>query len=385
MSYRNNENILPQQPQVMLKRASVFGVQHASATVSSGVPASMLHEPKKMALPSKPRMSRAPLTSIQSKAASEVPQQQELKKSASPQSVPSTPVTTEQGKMIIPKRRTYQMESPGIDLPDVNNPQQVCEIVKDIIEHNKDNELKYHPDPVYMEKQPKITAPMRAVLVDWLVDVHRRYKTCPETIFLTVNIMDRYLSHRQVQKSKFQLIGVTAMLIACKYEEIDYPDVASIEKICARAVSRSELLSMERAMLAQLEFNITVVTCYPFLSRYCKCGKLDKQQEWLALYFAELTLLDVNFLKFPPSVIAATAIYLSNRFVEKQDPWCDNLKYYTGYELEDIRPCVVDLLVVIKEQRNANLKQHALRSKYLSPTRMEVGQIVLSRAHMINV
>jgi len=66
---------------------------------------------------------------------------------------------------------------------------------------------------------------MRQILIDWLVEVHLKFKLLPETLFLTVNLIDRYTYIKQVKRNDYQLLGVTAMLIACKYEEIYAPEI----------------------------------------------------------------------------------------------------------------------------------------------------------------
>ena len=86
---------------------------------------------------------------------------------------------------------------------------------------------------------------MRSILVDWLVEVHLKFKLVPETLYLTVNIIDRYLSLTSVTRPKLQLVGVTALLIASKYEEIYPPELRDLVYICDRAYSKSEILKME--------------------------------------------------------------------------------------------------------------------------------------------
>ena len=76
------------------------------------------------------------------------------------------------------------------------------------------------PNPHYMEFQTEIQWSMRAVLMDWLVQVHGRFALLPETLFLTVNYVDRFLSAKIVSIGKLQLVGATALLIASKYEEM---------------------------------------------------------------------------------------------------------------------------------------------------------------------
>ena len=97
---------------------------------------------------------------------------------------------------------------------------------------------------------------MRAILVDWLVDVHLKFKLLSETLFLTVNIIDRYLTLKQVQRSKLQLIGVSAMLISTKYEEIYPPTVKDFVYITDNAYSKEEVLTMESEVLVTLDFDI---------------------------------------------------------------------------------------------------------------------------------
>ena len=77
----------------------------------------------------------------------------------------------------------------------------------------------------YMSMQTDINPKMREILIDWLVEVHLKFKLHQETLFLTVNIIDRFLSLRPIQRNKLQLVGCTAMLIAAKYEEIYAPEV----------------------------------------------------------------------------------------------------------------------------------------------------------------
>lgn len=84
------------------------------------------------------------------------------------------------------------------------------------------NESRPHD---YMDSQPEINEQMRAILVDWLVDVHRKFELSPETFYLTINIIDRFLAVKTVPRRELQLVGISAMLTASKYEEIWAPEV----------------------------------------------------------------------------------------------------------------------------------------------------------------
>ena len=94
-------------------------------------------------------------------------------------------------------------------------------------------------------KQTDINEKMRAILVDWLIEVHYKFKLLPETLFLTVNLIDRFLERNDVVRTKLQLVGVGAMLIASKYEEIYAPEVRDFVYITDKAYTKEEILIME--------------------------------------------------------------------------------------------------------------------------------------------
>ena len=109
---------------------------------------------------------------------------------------------------------------------------------------------------------------MRGILIDWLIDVHLKFKLLPETMFLTVNLIDRFLEKEVIMRNKLQLVGITAMLIACKYEEIYAPEVKDFVYITDKAYTKHEVLNMENTIMSTLEFNITVATANKYLEVY---------------------------------------------------------------------------------------------------------------------
>ena len=152
---------------------------------------------------------------------------------------------------------------------------------------------------------------MRSILIDWLVEVHLKFKLLPETLYLTVNLIDRYLGKEQVHRSHLQLIGVTAMLIACKYEEIYPPIVKDFVYITDNAYSKEEILEMERKMLCALDFDIQITSAYRFLERYAKVLKADTLIFNLSRYLLELALVSYKMVRYSNSNLAASALYLS--------------------------------------------------------------------------
>ena len=95
-----------------------------------------------------------------------------------------------------------------------------------------------------MREQTDINDKMRAILIDWLVEVHLKFKLMSETLFLTTNLIDRFLTKESVSRKNLQLVGVTAMLLAAKYEEIWAPEVRDFVYISDKAYNRQQILDM---------------------------------------------------------------------------------------------------------------------------------------------
>ncbi|KAJ8412494.1 hypothetical protein AAFF_G00128300 [Aldrovandia affinis] len=240
----------------------------------------------------------------------------------------------------------------------------VAEYAEDIHQHMRDREVKCRPKPGYIQKQPDITNCMRVVLVDWLVEVGEEYKLCAETIYLAVNYMDRFLSYMSVLRGKLQLVGTAAILLAAKYEEIYPPDVDEFVYITDDTYTRKQLLRMEHLLLKVLSFDMTVPTTHQFLRQFMVMEPVCTKTENLALYVAELSLLEVDpFLLHFPSKIAAAAYCLANYTLNKA-LWPGSLCAFTGYTLAEIAPCLKDLhkLYLSADSR----PQQGIREKYKS-------------------
>lgn len=185
----------------------------------------------------------------------------------------------------------------------------------------------------YIHKQTNLSASMRAILVDWLVEVHMKFRCVPETLHLAINIIDRYLTVVEIPRQSLQLVGVTAFLLAAKYEEIYPPELHDIVVITDRAYTKQDVLEMEADMLNELSFNLTVPTGYPFLQRFLFITHATKTMANAANYYMERMLQEHDSLQFRPSVIAAAAVCLAINHPEIRD--------YD--EIESEKPGVVSL------------------------------------------
>ena len=173
------------------------------------------------------------------------------------------------------------------------------------------------PNPDYIDNQKELQWKMRTILVDWLIEVHNKFHLLPETLYLAINIIDRFLSLRVVSLVKLQLVGLTAMFIASKYEEVVSPSIQNFIYMADGGYTDEEVLKAERYILQVLEFNLQYPSPMSFLRRCSKAENYDHQTRTLAKYLMELSLVDHRFLAMPPSLVAASGLYLSRRMLRR--------------------------------------------------------------------
>ncbi|GAQ89765.1 Cyclin B and related kinase-activating proteins [Klebsormidium nitens] len=252
---------------------------------------------------------------------------------------------------------------PDIDSADQRDPLCVTQYVEDIYAFYKRTEGQSCVSPQYMGRQADINDKMRAILVDWLVEVHLKFKLTPETLFLTTNLIDRFLALHPVTRKHLQLVGVTAMLIASKYEEIWAPEVKDFVYISDNAYDKDQILAMEKLMLNTLKFNLTVPTPYVFMCRYLKAAAADKQLETTAFFLVELCLVEYAFLRFTPSLLAAAAVHTALKTLNRT-PWSPALHKHSGYSETALRSCSFLMSSIHRKSATASLT--AVVKKYSS-------------------
>eukprot|EP01133_Synstelium_polycarpum_P002510 gene2510-2865_t len=293
--------------------------------------------------------------------------------------VDQQPMALDDDEDVVPMTDDIQMEldeeqPENIDLYDAHDPQCVGEYVNEIFEYYRKKEIVDKINPNYLREQFNINDKMRAILVDWMMAVHVRFKMLSETFFLSVNIVDRYLAKVVIPINKLQLVGITSMLLAAKYEEIYSPQINDFIVTSDNACTHEEVISMERSILSNLSFHMSTATPLHFLRRFSKAAGSDSRTHSLSKYLTELSMLDYKMLKYVPSMIAAASIYVARRMTMKNGPyWNITLEYYTCYKECDVLPCAYELNDIMKREETTTLK--ATKRKYLSPKLMEVAAI----------
>ncbi|KAK8209407.1 cyclin-like protein [Phyllosticta capitalensis] len=235
----------------------------------------------------------------------------------------------------------------------------VAEYGEEIFGYMRTLEERMKPNPFYMDNQAEIQWSMRSVLMDWLVQVHHRFTLLPETLFLAVNYVDRFLSCKVVSLGKLQLVGATAIFVAAKYEEINCPSVSEIVYMVDGGYTVDEILKAERFMLSMLQFELGWPGPMSFLRRISRADDYDLETRTLAKYFLEVTIMDERFVGCPPSFLAAGAHCLARMMLKKglvaKGDWGPCHTYYSGYSYSQLHHLVTVILECIQHPQ----KHHA--------------------------
>ncbi|KAF9266622.1 A/B/D/E cyclin [Marasmius fiardii PR-910] len=217
------------------------------------------------------------------------------------------------------------------------DPTMVTEYAEEIFEYMESLEERMMPRADYMDAQTELTWPMRTTLIDWLLQVHLKYHMLPETLWIAINIIDRFLSVRVVSTLKLQLVGVTAMLIAAKYEEIMAPSVEEFVFMTEQGFTKEEILKGECIILQSLDFQIShYCSPYSWMRRISKADDYDLQTRTLGKFLIEATLLDHRFLRAKSSLIAAVGMYSARTMLGGD--WNDAFVFHSGFTVEQLLP-----------------------------------------------
>ncbi|KAI3812526.1 hypothetical protein L1987_17236 [Smallanthus sonchifolius] len=268
-----------------------------------------------------------------------------------------------------------------IDIDSKHKGPQMCSLyAAEIFVNLCTTELKWRHSTDYMKTvQLEITKEMRGILIDWLVEVCEEYGLASETFYLTVALIDIYLSKKCIGKRRLQLVGITCMLVASKYEEICAPRVEEFCFITDSTYTRAEVLEMEHQILDVLSFQLYVPTIKKFLRRFLLAAQSSYKApvielEFLANYLAELAQIEYSFLKFLPSLIAASAVYLAKWTLDQDDdPWNATLEHYTSYKAQELK---VTVLALQDLQLNNTSPLRAIRQKYKQQKYKNVATLI---------
>jgi len=252
-----------------------------------------------------------------------------------------------------------------------------------IVANYKRRELAHHPPYDYLPRKGnnrEVTRNMRMVLVDWLIEVHQKFKFKPHTLFLCINILDRFMfKQKKIRKCNLQMVGCCAMWVASKYHEYTIPEASDYTYISDKAFDKRQLLQCEEEMMRVLKCQFCVVTSHTFLERYLQIGLFPlhpskrKRVANLAHYGLERAIMTTDYLKFKPSVLAASSLFCA-LIMSTYGTWTRELSEVTEYNDHDIQKCIMFIKDLVLDTDNP--KHKAVIGKYSTP---EFGGVSLLR------
>ncbi|XP_026726703.1 G2/mitotic-specific cyclin-B3 isoform X1 [Trichoplusia ni] len=281
---------------------------------------------------------------------------------------------------------TETPHKPPSDVPDFdqenwNDTFQVSNYAMDIFNYLKSREHLFPIDD-YLQRMKGITSWMRALLVDWMVEVQESFELNHETLYLAVKLVDLFLTRSSktqpekdhLTKEELQLLGASALFIASKFDERIPPLVDDFLYICDGAYTLSQLLKMEMNILRVVDFDLGVPLSYRFLRRYARCARVSMPTLTLARFVLEQCLLEYSLLEHSDSKMAAAALYLALR-MKSIGNWTPTLQYYTGYTVKDILPIALAQNATLHKKPKSAIS--TVRNKYSHTIFFEVAKVPL--------
>jgi hypothetical protein len=220
--------------------------------------------------------------------------------------------------------------------------------------------------------QTDVTAKMRVILINWLYEVHTKFKLRDDTLFFAINILDRYLCLKPVERTNFQLIGTVCLWIASKYEEVYFPEIRDLEYICDKTYKREDYLAAENEVLSTIGFSITPVTGIRILALVDYYYNLTPVERNFTAMVCELCLFEYQTNFFTPSVVVATGLYIIKTILGNRCQKLDEIFKSLRISDNDIRYCR-NLVCMLLDNINANYLL-PIRNKYARKEFNEVSE-----------
>ncbi|KAK7895414.1 hypothetical protein WMY93_020739 [Mugilogobius chulae] len=260
-----------------------------------------------------------------------------------------------------------------VDAEDFNNPMLCSEYVKDIYKYLRVLEAEQSVRPNFLQGQ-EVTGNMRAILIDWLVQVSLKFRLLQETMYMTVAIIDRFLQDNPVPKKQLQLVGVTAMFVASKFEEMYPPEISDFAFVTDHAYTPAQIRSMERNILSVLKFKLGRPVPLQFLRRASKIHEVTAEQHTLAKYLLELTMVDYDMVHFPPSMVASAALALTIKILDAGE-WDATLAHYMEYTADGLLPVMAHIAKNVVKVNEGLTKHMAVKGKYSTAKQMRIATL----------
>lgn len=252
------------------------------------------------------------------------------------------------------------------------NGEYINELYSNLLEEEK--YLISKPKYGYMTFQTDINEKMRAILVDWIVEIHDKFHLKSQTLYHTIWLIDTYLSIKYIKRSDFQLLGLGCLYISCKFYEIYYPQLKECVEATDGAYSKEDLLNIEKDILKTINYNLLSPSQDDFYNILSKYFGFNEKQYFLGKYFMENSLIDYNMIKYSPSVIAVSCIYIVMKFfkISNYKKLYSTSIIYEKCPQKIIKDTARELCFLVKNLNCSEFK--AIKEKYSSEDYFKVAE-----------
>ncbi len=201
------------------------------------------------------------------------------------------------------------------------SPHQVFLIgpVSDDVDHIKEVSPEYQVQYDYLHDREDVTPRMRAILMDWLSAVCRKFGMKLTCFFTAVNIIDRFVLRHTIESASVQLVGVTSLFIAAKIEEIYPPSLAKFVNVTCRTYSNNQILNMEKAILEALDYRLNIPSPFRMLHSMIAQRPIDVKNRIYAEYLLQVASIHSSMLRYRPSQVAQAAFTIAISQCEVED------------------------------------------------------------------
>ena len=210
----------------------------------------------------------------------------------------------------------------------------------------------------------------RGVVIEWLSYVNYFFNKSNETLFMCINIMDRYTSKKKISLDIYQLVGISSFLIASKYEDTDSPSIDKLIYISKYIYTHNDIVSMEKDILKTLNFDIFSVSSFHFFSYFYIISEINNKKLFhLGQLILEICLLNIEIMSYNQSLIALGAFLIAKKCLNIKGG-TNNIKIFYNYTEEDIKEIQKKIIIflsnVVYNDKNNLIMDKFKRNRYMS-------------------
>ena len=262
---------------------------------------------------------------------------------------------------------------------DFENILALPEIIFFLKVQKKQNPFIVNPNPFYIEFQYDINRKMRAILVDWLIDVHCKFKLVPATLYLTINSIDRFLSLHILMRQKLQLLGISSMLLASKYEEIYAPETRDFVYISDNAYSKEDIFKMEILICTTLEYVFCTPSPIFFISDLSRILNISREELIFSVYSFELHLIEYDSLIYQNDTIFVGSLLNAIFLLNNLNPEMSIIEFLerigkSSLKFRNLKEILILNKILLILNQNGKRKLTSLKKKYNHKKYKEVSE-----------